>query len=417
MKQNSSELSTTLLNEPKIAVFTGDAPLPTESPIFGELVPFSPLDGCRPLEFNTQFHTNSTKGTIEFKSLNNSTNFIVLLKKGKCSYATMIENASKVNHVVGVLIYDPNSSGFASLQVTSLDDLVPSLYISSTLGEDLLKKVNKYRESASADDNPWVRIALSYTPVRIDMAKGLQIFLIVVTISLVLSLIISMVWNYRIRNNLPSNEETPQPPPRRRPEQIPIDEDFLAKIPRRSYRSPNTSPVEFSPKITDTNYDGTMFDEDEDYRQRVPHNETCPICLDEFMYGTEINQLHCGHCYHPKCILPWLQNRSPLCPLCKIDVRVSLIEAEELAFVRSLRRLQRAKSTSAIENEALVKKMAVITEGGPLAGNAEMKEVYVVSAGSSLASLRARNASFDSIPLEAAISGHATPNRRHTDLT
>jgi hypothetical protein len=244
------------------------------------------------------------------------------------------------------------------------------------------------------------------------MAKGLQIFLIVVTISLVLSLIISMVWNYKIRSSIPAYDEAPQPPPRRRPEQIPIDEEFLAKIPRRSYRSPNSSPVDFSPKVTDTNYDGTLNDEDEDYRQRVPHNETCPICLEDFMYGTEINQLHCGHCYHPKCILPWLQNRSPLCPLCKIDVRVSLIEAEELAFVRSLRKLQRAKSTTAIECEALVKKMVVIPDGGHSAGS-EMKEVYIVSGGSSL---RARNASFDSIPLEAAASGHATP-RRHTDLT
>lgn len=414
MKQNSSELSTTVLNEPKIALFTGDAPMPSESGIIGELVPFSPLDGCRPLEFNSQFHTNSTQGAFEFKSFNNSTNFVVIMKKGKCSYATMIEHASKVHHVVGVLVYDPNSSGFASLQVYSPDDLVPSFYISSTLGEDLLKKVNKYRDS---DDNPWVRVTLSYTPVRIDMAKGLQIFLIVVTISLVLSLIISMVWNYRIRNSLPAFEDTPQPPPRRRPEQIPIDEEFLAKIPRRSYRSPNTSPVEFSPKSADINYDGTLFDDhDDDYRQRVPHNETCPICLDEFMYGTEINQLHCGHCYHPKCILPWLQNRSPLCPLCKIDVRVSLIEAEELAFVRSLRKLQRAKSTTAIE-QALIKKMVVTNEGGHSAGSNEMKEVFVVSAGSSMASLRARNASFESIPLEAAASGNATPNRRHTDLT
>lgn len=415
IKRNSSELAKTSLAEPSIAVITGDAPLPSESGTSGELVPFSPLDGCSPLEFNPLFHASNSTGGVEFLSYTNSTNFIVLMRRGKCSFATMLENAARVPHVVGVLLYDPNASGFSlSLSISSDRALVPAIYISKTLGEDLLKKATKYREVAAgsggtANDNPWVEVTMRYIPVKVNMTKALQIFLVIVVVTLVLTLVMSMVWNHRLRTRQPQAEETPQPPPRRRPEEIPIDDDFLAKIPRRSYRSPNTSPVDL--KV------GPMLDmaadpnEDEDYRQRVPHNETCPVCIEEFMYGSEICQLHCGHCYHPVCIIPWLQARSPLCPLCNIDVRVSMIEAEELAFVRSLRRLHRARSMNAAgEGEVLIKKMTRSSPDG-----SEMKEVYVVSAAvtnSGQSSIRARNASFDSIPLEAAPSATDTPHSR-----
>jgi hypothetical protein len=52
-----------------------------------------------------------------------------------------------------------------------------------------------------------------------------------------------------------------------------------------------------------------------------PMNDSCPVCLDEFNQGEVINELPCGHCFHIACIHPWLQFRSPCCPLCKLDVR------------------------------------------------------------------------------------------------
>ncbi len=70
-------------------------------------------------------------------------------------------------------------------------------------------------------------------------------------------------------------------------------------------------------------------------------------------------------------------------------VRVSLIEAEELAFVRSLGTKQRRRAASDVG----IKKCETSIP--------EMKEVCVVSQSSSVRSLRAGNSSFDSIPLEA----------------
>ena len=47
-------------------------------------------------------------------------------------------------------------------------------------------------------------------------------------------------------------------------------------------------------------------------------SSTCSICLDEYEDGVSLLAiLPCGHTYHKKCIVPWLEHRSVECPLCK----------------------------------------------------------------------------------------------------
>lgn len=383
-KQNSTELARTSLTEPAIAAFFGSVLAAPKEGLTGELVPFYPIDGCSNLKHDPLFHQLAYDGLVEYTSRSNSTKFVVLMRKGRCSYSDMFQSANRIRNVVGILVFDPKSSMGGSLSITGKDDFVPTFLISPTLGEELLKKVVKYRERgnlSAVDQNeaPMIRVTMAWIPVKINLSKWLQVLLVIVMVALILALILSLFWNYHSRRVV--SEESPQPPPMRRPEDIPIDDEFIAKLPKRSFRSPNTSPVDFAVQSPDGQM---LLESEDDYRQRVPHNDTCPICVDEFRYGIEIHQLWCGHCYHPACIVPWLKHRSPMCPLCMIDVRVSLIESEELAFVRSLRRQQYTKRTS-IDMSA--------------GKTAEMKEIYVMS---SAGSLRDRNASFDSIPLEAA---------------
>jgi hypothetical protein len=48
---------------------------------------------------------------------------------------------------------------------------------------------------------------------------------------------------------------------------------------------------------------------------------SCAICLDDFVVNTTpVRHLPCNHIYHPRCIDPFLQTRSSLCPLCKRSV-------------------------------------------------------------------------------------------------
>lgn len=48
---------------------------------------------------------------------------------------------------------------------------------------------------------------------------------------------------------------------------------------------------------------------------------SCTICLEDFLPNlTTIQEIPCGHIFHPECIETYLSNHSSLCPLCKRSV-------------------------------------------------------------------------------------------------
>lgn len=47
--------------------------------------------------------------------------------------------------------------------------------------------------------------------------------------------------------------------------------------------------------------------------------DNCAICIEAFDDNDDVRGLACGHCYHQKCIDPWLTNCRGACPLCNVD--------------------------------------------------------------------------------------------------
>jgi len=58
------------------------------------------------------------------------------------------------------------------------------------------------------------------------------------------------------------------------------------------------------------------------------HLETCPICYEDYKIGDEIVSLpKCSHAFHPECVTEWLM-KTPLCPICRRNVRSSLYHVD-----------------------------------------------------------------------------------------
>eukprot|EP00946_MAST-07B_sp_MAST-7B-sp1_P001345 g1345.t1 len=47
-------------------------------------------------------------------------------------------------------------------------------------------------------------------------------------------------------------------------------------------------------------------------------NDVCTICLDEQHVGDLAIKLKCGHCFHKKCVWPWLEQHCT-CPVCRLE--------------------------------------------------------------------------------------------------
>lgn len=50
--------------------------------------------------------------------------------------------------------------------------------------------------------------------------------------------------------------------------------------------------------------------------------EDCVICMDDYLENNKCSELHCGHKFHKKCILKWMNERRT-CPLCNSNFLLS----------------------------------------------------------------------------------------------
>ena len=89
----------------------------------------------------------------------------------------------------------------------------------------------------------------------------------------------------------------------------------------------------------------------------LPHDQlsfaqdTCPICLDDFVsHEAIVRQLPCAHIYHPECIDPFLKAVNSFCPMCKAKILPrgyypSEVTNEMVRRERSIRRMRERVTT------------------------------------------------------------------------
>eukprot|EP00537_Pseudo-nitzschia_pungens_P002550 CAMPEP_0172378630 /NCGR_PEP_ID=MMETSP1060-20121228/69519_1 /TAXON_ID=37318 /ORGANISM="Pseudo-nitzschia pungens, Strain cf. cingulata" /LENGTH=608 /DNA_ID=CAMNT_0013106353 /DNA_START=383 /DNA_END=2211 /DNA_ORIENTATION=+ len=72
---------------------------------------------------------------------------------------------------------------------------------------------------------------------------------------------------------------------------------------------PSTSSTSASASTTTRHHTSTL-------------STSCSICLEDYCAGETVRLLpRCGHSFHTECILPWLTERQPFCPYCKLAVK------------------------------------------------------------------------------------------------
>ncbi|KDD74273.1 hypothetical protein H632_c1440p0, partial [Helicosporidium sp. ATCC 50920] len=52
---------------------------------------------------------------------------------------------------------------------------------------------------------------------------------------------------------------------------------------------------------------------------RQAPGEPCTVCHDTLGVGDVVMELPCNHCFHPDCIMPWLESHNT-CPICRMEL-------------------------------------------------------------------------------------------------
>ena len=55
-------------------------------------------------------------------------------------------------------------------------------------------------------------------------------------------------------------------------------------------------------------------------KDQLKDMDCCPVCLEEYNEDEKVFFLDCGHCYHPNCLIEWIDGGKRSCPMCRADI-------------------------------------------------------------------------------------------------
>lgn len=94
-----------------------------------------------------------------------------------------------------------------------------------------------------------------------------------------------------------------------------VDADILESLPVRSFSGPTTSNNTSNSTSNNSNNTGG-----EAHASAPPaENDSCSICMEEYVAGDNVKTLPCLHCFHGRCVDTWLAAHRT-CPVCKYSL-------------------------------------------------------------------------------------------------
>ncbi|KAK9474068.1 uncharacterized protein V1510DRAFT_401556 [Dipodascopsis tothii] len=201
-------------------------------------------------------------------------------------------------------------------------------YLSATAGVSIMDKMAQYSGNMTAapygkqlaqkfDVRDYVRVAVEIEDHATSQLPNLWAFLIIALVVLCMVgllasgsvHLIQFLSRRRLRRRLETGEIELS---NLGIKSITVPDSILRTMPTRRYSADDGSDKDVDLGL------GAEYDvKGTEYAVRTLSQPTCAICLDDFVEGTVVRELPCQHIFHTNCIDPFLQNLSPLCPMCK----------------------------------------------------------------------------------------------------
>lgn len=251
---------------------------------------------------------------------------LLIASKGMCSYeqkARVAMTYGPVGVVQYLLVYDdvPDRNHLVEMFPTTdpRGITVGMQFITYASGKDIIHQLN--RQNDYDKKNGGLRILLdSYT----DYDGGFSwVGVIMIMTSFLCSLFSCFSNDYIRRGDVVETirQNLGQPGT--------LTEEDISELPEVEFSSDKKrteSLSNSSDDIESNSLEASLLPKEEDY---FFENNTCCVCLEEYVEGDKLIVLPCKHAFHSDCIIPWLTERQGTCPLCKAFVRESLPNSEE----------------------------------------------------------------------------------------
>ncbi|XP_027017672.1 E3 ubiquitin-protein ligase RNF13 [Tachysurus fulvidraco] len=198
---------------------------------------------------------------------NNSSVFIVLIKRYHCNFDIKVLNAQRAGYRAAI-VHNVDSEELVNMGSDDLEVVkqitIPSVFVGEKDSKSLTEEFS-YERGGYVILMPDFSLPLEYYLIP---------FLIIVGICLIL-IVVFMITKF-VQD-------------RQRARRSRLRKDQLKKLPIHKYKK------------------GDAYD-------------VCAICLEEYEEGEKLRVLPCSHAYHCKCVDPWLTKTKRTCPVCKQKV-------------------------------------------------------------------------------------------------